>query len=262
MKFFKLLKYEFLENIVSIALINILLLGLFYIMTIYLNGDIDDLSWIFGFVFALTPITIFFLFIFLLNIIIKTLYARLFNQEGYLTFSLPVSIDAILVSKILISMLWVSISAFVFCLWFVVGIIDNKFNVIYNFFHIIIENYNLLDIVKFIMLGLCIISKPIVLVLLVLSILHIGKITRFKQIIGIVLFFVIWLAENFVSICLFMLINNIFPFDASYSPLSPISHMQGDNIALFITLHFIISILPTFVYYYLSRYLIKNKLEI
>ena len=259
MKFFKLLKYEFLENIASVALINVALLALLYIMRMCLNGNLNNSHWIVGVIIALAPVAILASSVFLLNIIIKTLYARLFSQEGYLTLSLPVSIDAILISKILTSMLWVLISVFVVWLWFV-SVIDDRFHIMYKFFRIIVENYTFLDILRFIVFALVFTLKPIVLVLFILSILHIGKITKFRQIIGIILFVVILLIENIFTGYLFIFVDDIFDF--SFNPIYPLNQMQVDNVFLLISLYFIISILPIFVYYCCSRYLIKNKLEI
>ena len=92
-------------------------------------------------------------------------------------------------------MLWVLISVFVVWLWFV-SVIDDRFHIMYKFFRIIVENYTFLDILRFIVFALVFTLKPIVLVLFILSILHIGKITKFRQIIGIILFVVILLIEN------------------------------------------------------------------
>ena len=57
-----------------------------------------------------------------------------------------------------------------------------------------------------------------------------------------------------------MLVDDIFDF--SFNPIYPLNQMQVDNVFLLISLYFVISILPIFVYYCCSRYLIKNKLEI
>ena len=58
MKFFKLLKYEFLENIASVALINVALLALLYIMRMCLNGNLNNSHWIVGVIIALAPVAI------------------------------------------------------------------------------------------------------------------------------------------------------------------------------------------------------------
>ena len=249
MKFLKLLKYEFLENIAPIVLINILLLVSLCVMSAYFKGHFDNLAW-FGIFIVSIPIIMFVLFIFLLNIIIKTLYERLFAKEIYLTFSLPVSIDEILISKILISMLWLIISAFVICLWLC---IEGGF---VNFFGIIARNY--ISVILFTLFSLLSILKSVVLVLLVLSILHIGKIAKFRKIIGITLFFVISIIEATI-LAIILSISDIFVTLNNHSVFNPLSIQMQTSQIIF---QFIAVILPIFVYYFLSRYLIKNKLEI
>ncbi len=259
MKFFKLLKYEFLENISSIALVNSALLILLFVMRVYLNSDFSSMHWFVGVIVIIAPVAIFASLIFLITIIVRSLYSRLFGKEGYLTLSLPVSIDSILISKILISMFWVLISVFIVWLWLFI-VVDSRYNIMQKIFFVISNNYNFLDIVRIIFLTLIFIIKPIVLLLFVLSILHIGKITKFKQFTGIILFMFILFIENIITNFIYVSINDTF-----YS-MNPMVLFYGSidykEYSFMILIYFCISLLPIFVYYFLSRYLIKNKLEI
>lgn len=257
MKFFKLLKYEFLENIASVALINIVLLILLYFMRFFIYSRTNDLHWILGIFLSLSPIVIITSLVFLLNIIIKTLYSRLFSKEGYLTLSLPLSIDSILISKILISMLWVAISAFVFWLW--LADIGDRFHFWHKIFRIILENYSLFDILSFVAFCFIFVLKPIILVMLILSILNIGKINRFRKVIGILLFFVILSIEYISITSIYIIVDSIF--GTSISPTIPFNPNIETSI-FEVILYLLIYMLPIFVYYFFSRYLIKNKLEI
>lgn len=252
MKFFKLLKYEFLDNITSIALINAVLFVLLIIIKVYIDSDSN---WMIAIIITITPIAIFISFVFLVTIIIRSLYSRLFSQEGYLTLSLPVNIDAILISKILISALWILTSIFVVLLWFIfIAFVINDASYVIKQFLLLISNYSFLEIIRIVLLGIILLIKPITLLLLVLSILHIGKIVRFRKFIGILLFMIILFIETIAINVLYLYI------DSNMIDYMAFVHSLVDSINYYI--NFFANLLVILIYYFLSRYLIKNKLEI
>lgn len=252
MKFFKLLKYEFLENIASVALINTVLFALLIIIKVYIDSDFN---WIIAIIISIIPIALFVSIVFLVTIVIRTLYLGLFSQEGYLTLSLPVSIDAILISKILISALWILISIFVVLLWLIfIAFAINDASYVIQQFLLLISNYSFLEIIRILLLGIVLLIKPITLLLLVLSILHIGKIVRFRKLIGILLFMIILFIETIAVNVLYLYIDsNIIDYMVFVRSLV-------DSISYYI--NFFANLFVILIYYFLSRYLIKNKLEI
>ena len=252
MKFFKLLKYEFLENIASVALINTVLFALLIIIKVYIDSDFN---WIIAIIISIIPIALFVSIVFLVTIVIRTLYLGLFSQEGYLTLSLPVSIDAILISKILVSALWILISIFVVLLWLIfIAFAINDASYVIQQFLLLISNYSFLEIIRILLLGIVLLIKPITLLLLVLSILHIGKIVRFRKLIGILLFMIILFIETIVVNVLYLYI------DSNMIDYMVFVRSLVDSISYYI--NFFANLFVILIYYFLSRYLIKNKLEI
>ncbi len=252
MKFFKLLKYEFLENIASVALINTVLFALLIIIKVYIDSDFN---WIIAIIISIIPIALFVSIVFLVTIVIRTLYLGLFSQEGYLTLSLPVSIDAILISKILISALWILISIFVVLLWLIfIAFAINDASYVIQQFLLLISNYSFLEIIRILLLGIVLLIKPITLLLLVLSILHIGKIVRFRKLIGILLFMIILFIETIAVNVLYLYI------DSNMIDYMVFVRSLVDSISYYI--NFFANLFVILIYYFLSRYLIKNKLEI
>lgn len=252
MKFFKLLKYEFLENIASVALINTVLFALLIIIKVYIDSDFN---WIIAIIISIIPIALFVSIVFLVTIVIRTLYLGLFSQEGYLTLSLPVSIDAILISKILISALWNLISIFVVLLWLIfIAFAINDASYVIQQFLLLISNYSFLEIIRILLLGIVLLIKPITLLLLVLSILHIGKIVRFRKLIGILLFMIILFIETIAVNVLYLYI------DSNMIDYMVFVRSLVDSISYYI--NFFANLFVILIYYFVSRYLIKNKLEI
>lgn len=252
MKFFKLLKYEFLENIASVALINTVLFALLIIIKVYIDSDFN---WIIAIIISIIPIALFVSIVFLVTIVIRTLYLGLFSQEGYLTLSLPVSIDAILISKILISALWILISIFVVLLWLIfIAFAINDASYVIQQFLLLISNYSFLEIIRILLLGIVLLIKPITLLLLVLSILHIGKIVRFRKLIGILLFMIILFIETIAVNVLYLYI------DSNMINYMVFVRSLVDSISYYI--NFFANLFVILIYYFVSRYLIKNKLEI
>lgn len=252
MKFFKLLKYEFLENIASVALINTVLFALLIVIKVYIDSDFN---WIIAIIISIIPIALFVSIVFLVTIVIRTLYLGLFSQEGYLTLSLPVSIDAILISKILISALWILISIFVVLLWLIfIAFAINDASYVIQQFLLLISNYSFLEIIRILLLGIVLLIKPITLLLLVLSILHIGKIVRFRKLIGILLFMIILFIETIAVNVLYLYI------DSNMIDYMVFVRSLVDSISYYI--NFFANLFVILIYYFLSRYLIKNKLEI
>ena len=222
------------------------------IIKVYIDSDFN---WIIAIIISIIPIALFVSIVFLVTIVIRTLYLGLFSQEGYLTLSLPVSIDAILISKILISALWILISIFVVLLWLIfIAFAINDASYVIQQFLLLISNYSFLEIIRILLLGIVLLIKPITLLLLVLSILHIGKIVRFRKLIGILLFMIILFIETIAVNVLYLYI------DSNMINYMVFVRSLVDSISYYI--NFFANLFVILIYYFVSRYLIKNKLEI
>lgn len=234
-KFGKLLKYDFLESLYPILLINGILLFLMAVQKFIIDSDSNSpialLFWLvapMGYILSLVFLTI---------TLIRLLYNRIFTQDGYLTFALPVSLDAILISKIFVSGIYVVLSAFVVLVGgFVISDTMDAAD-----FALIRMDGNLLFVAIWGFSGIVGVFSMSALVLLILAILHIGAITRFRTLCGIVLFMFFTIFE---SICYGIILGDI----------------ESLKTLLFIGVGF--NAVKGICYYFAARYLIANKLEI
>lgn len=234
-KFGKLLKYDFLESFASILLINGVLLVLMLISKVVIT---DGLMWnnaLLAFMLSLIISVGYLLsFVFLTITIIKLLYNRIFTPDGYLTFALPVSLDAILISKILVSSSYVVISSIMSLIWVLLisQIFENR-----DLFNVDIS----LNTIFWAINSIVGVISMNVLMLLILAILNIGIIVRFKMLCGIALFMVFMIIESVV-------------YGIAFGNVA-----ESTGFAI-ITLIF--GVCKVSIYYLAARYLIANKLEI
>lgn len=242
-KFGKLLKYDFLESFYSILLINGILLALMVISkALIVSGSLSIMSLMLAFVI---PVGYLLSLVFLTMTIIKLLYNRIFTADGYLTFALPVSLDAILISKIVVSGVYVIVSSIVIAVW---AVLISEIMNIADIAELIRLSMN--EALFFVMIwgisGVVGVFSMSALVLLILSILHIGAITRFRTLCGIALFM------------FFMMIESAgYGFMLAGNPLDSVKSLQSVAIA-----GLAFNIFKTAIYYFAARYLIANKLEI
>lgn len=285
MKFLKVLKYEFLENLSSILIINgiLLILILAFRLLIGAMDNVDNINLIAMLLVFIAPLGILCSLIFLTIVVVKSLYSRLFTTEGYLILSLPVSIDSILISKIIVSSTWILLSSFVAIIWVYLMIMSMEhgsasfLSAIIKWLAIIVKS-NPLYIIHHIWIILLWIIKPIVMILFILALLNIGKINRFRALVGIIIFFILMILENlcfgFIRIMLYEMIvytggDMLNPSDMAmglYHMLAMLSNMSMNNNTMLgfkvVLIESFITITTILIYYFLSRYLIKNKLEI
>lgn len=265
MKFFKVLKYEFLENMTPILLINGILIVLILTIRLFV-GAVDsyyDLNWFASMLIMLTPFMIFCSIIFLVIVILKSLNSRLFSTEGYLTLSLPVKLDSILVSKIIVSASYILLSLLVVFLWVFLMIGSIEIDVFRKAYETL-RSLDFLHIIYILWLTILYTIKPLICILFILTLLNIGKINRFKPLVGIVLFFVLYIMESLTfGIAKNMIYHSFLFIDGYYADFIRLffqSHYKSINI--FVLTESISTIAIILIYYFFSKYLIKNKLEI
>lgn len=197
------LKNHFWE-IVILSSINILICVLFGIYLRFFDSDnivstliLGGLTMSFIGVFIATGI------VFIVSVI-KSFNTKLFTNEGYLTFVLPVSLDKLLIVKYLVNLLWVIIIG----LSYIIGIL---------ILFLLLIDVDTREVLKFLLdaVKICI-NSPLMCILIiienltyvifyfsvlffVLAILNCGKIKKGKFILGIALYMVITRVINFIS---------------------------------------------------------------
>lgn len=273
MKFLKLLKYEIMENLAPILLINGVLLFLILLIRLSVTSLAESSNPMIIALWIAIPIGIFASIVFLIITIIKSLHQRLFSKEGYLTLSLPVGIDAILVSKILASLLWIVLTNIIVALFiiFIMGVeYPEVYRDIYSVFSKIFSSGVVSWVFLLLLTNLLGIISLISLVLFIISILNIGKINRFKVLSGILIFLLFLIIESII-------LGNITGYAMQdYNTLDMMryqAYIKGENLENLLSQinsilikatmpYFIFAVVSSAFYYLIARYLIKNKLEI
>ena len=241
-KFGKLLKYDFLESFYSIVLINGVLLALMAISNAIIMDSISTIAWLlllfvmpFGFLLSIA---------FLAITIIRLLYNRLFTSDGYLTFALPVSVDAILTSKILVSSIYVILSGVVIGLWaLILATTSAELGSLLGYFNAFVDSPYAMALL--VIAQITSVFAMSALVLLILAILHIGAITRFKVLCGIALFLFFSTIEGIISAIIMVAVGE------DSSAFTTIWAYSG-----------VFNVIKCAIYYAITRYLVANKLEI
>ncbi|MFA5543750.1 MAG: hypothetical protein WC008_05540 [Bacilli bacterium] len=197
--------------------------------------------------------------------IVKSFHTKMFTDEGYLTMTLPVSVDGLLLSKIIVNLVWILATGIVFILS--LGLTINTIlggNELFIFKGIItvIRDNPAGSIIYIIYFAISLLSFVLTLVL-TLAILNIGKIKKYKLLFGIGIYyglnFVLQLASTiFVIIPYAISVSangvSLEEFDYSDNFFSGLTFMSMNTL--------IVSIAGIIGFYFLSRYLIKNKLEL
>lgn len=241
-KFGKLLKYDFLESFYSIVLINGVLLALMAISNAIVMDSNSTIAWLllllvmpFGFLLSIA---------FLAITIIRLLYNRLFTSDGYLTFALPVSVDAILTSKILVSSIYVILSGVVIGLWaLILAMTSAELGSLLGYFNTFIDSPYAMALL--VIAQITSVFAMSALVLLILAFLHIGAITRFKVLCGIALFLFFSAIESIISAIIMVAVGE------DSSAFTTIWAYSG-----------VFNVVKCAIYYAITRYLVANKLEI
>lgn len=209
----KLLRYEIGEHYFSFVVMSALYTICMFIIVLFLKSAPDILktslfdaysSWLgFLFVFAIfgAIISILGLFVVQVLMVINTFGKNLFGRYGYLLFSLPIEIDKILLAKVLSCFVLIGASI---CYYVFVGIqvlllisdvdmvmLTERF---LKFFVAIFRDftiysvYGTISVVTYIFGGTL---QFLMQILLTLALLNIWRITSFRLVLGVLLFFVI-----------------------------------------------------------------------
>ncbi|MFC3847788.1 hypothetical protein ACFOPX_04470 [Helicobacter baculiformis] len=107
----KLFKHDFLENYAPIVGANVFLV-LCWIITTHNPTTDDQFFWLFLFSNAFLFSGSLALVVLIALAILRSTQQKLFGKQAYLTWSLPLSIDTILLAKIAINVFWVAFSMF------------------------------------------------------------------------------------------------------------------------------------------------------
>ena len=178
--------------------------------------------------------------------VIKGLNTMLFTDSGYLTLTTPISIDKILISKILVNMLWVlttTVSIILSVLLFSSAMFGEVMYLLPGAFRLIAENplgtfLTILIIFSYILFA-------ITMLLFILTLLNVSTNKRYKILKGYLIY---WALSSFVGVV------NIFIALAILG--------AGGSFTLFSVVLSLINLVWSVAFYFTGRYLIINKLEL
>ncbi|PAF49947.1 hypothetical protein BKH41_01205 [Helicobacter sp. 12S02232-10] len=263
----KLLKYDFLDNYTGIFLLNALVffsiigVSIFSKLDLYYNLYLKTFVIIF---YCVLFMSLLLWIVLIILAILNSINKKLFSSQGYLTFCLPLSIDMILISKILINLFWIVISLSLFYVALFIGAVINPHmqDIIVNIYRFFLSNpLNAflihLDIFASIALSL-------IMFLFVLSLLNIGKIKKYRFIVGVFIYLGLQVLIGVITSIIWGLLPNFYTNylnQLSLYNFLQISTNQTPNIILYI-LNISINAIQIIILYFIIRYLIKNKLEL
>ena len=251
----KLLKHELIRIARTAAVPVVAMIGLAIILRISLiNSEVDSATAIVIGFYSLSVVATIFVCAW---VGITRFYRTLFTSEGYMTLSLPVTADQLILSKLLSSLIAVVcgvvvcvLSALILAIgqdvsvWQIIG---EVFNEIFSIFPVLAQAIGGLALFEIILLLIVMIPESLLLFYLVMSIgqLFTGKANR--TVISVAIYFI----GAFVWSLIYTLIG--MPLLTSASNVSP-------HLALWIMIIFTIAV--DVASYFIVRYIIKNKVNL
>ena len=278
--FRKLLKNEFKSSFFDFMIIYAVIIFTGLISGIIIRFDINSKHNLYVYVILLYILVFFAAIILILKNIIMSFYKKMFDKQGYLTFTLPVSTNQIILSKLIVNFLWVIFSFLVLTLsGIIVFLISSEQSIeilktVFNEVYLQLEKFGLLRadlIILYSIVGLVGIIIGLEYLLVILSLLNIGKFKKHKFIKGILIFIVF----NFVINIISSIILIIFPYFIGielkeqglvgklqiYS-LSNILNSEVAIIPIVFLGQIILMIIELVAFYLISKVLIEKKLEL
>lgn len=205
--------------------------------------------------------------------IVRSFNKKIFSDEGYLTLTLPVTVDQLIISKIVVNIIWIIMTIITYLVSFMViasALVSENiiFPIIGELFEFL-TNYPLLSILNIygILVG---ILSMIVTLIFVLSFLNMGKVKKFKLLIGVILYYIIWAGINFMS-NLIRLLPFVLTYDYSEHSYQFVHHSELTGNVLSLILNsggyfdfnsLLYNMIAIVVFYLLSRHNIKYKIEL
>jgi len=244
----KLLKHDIRDSFLEVVILNGALLLSSVIMFLGLVGNLFFLFGLGSLIWGVLLMAIGFV---ILRVIIKSFHSKLFTNVGYLTLTTPVSIDKVLISKIIVSMLWSLVT--IVCVLASYLILFGAFEILidYGFMGEFFVNAlrmmfveNFLITIEVSIAVLTSILASIVMLLFVLTLVNTGRMKAFKFLKAIAIF---------IGLTIIMY---IFMYVFS----SVIARILIDRLWIFAINIF--NMLWTVGFYLLSRLLIVKRLEL
>lgn len=276
-----MIKHTFKESYKTMFILNgIILATMFLIGVFILIFNVKFLESKFGSIllaigiFALV-IMVYAVVIGFLYTIFKTMKQKLFTNEGYLTFTLPVSVDSLIISKVFVNVVWellIGVVVFIGLLMiagaaFIKNAEDIILSGILNFIDIdaIFSSINFMDIVVFLCALLMVIITTVAALLFLFVSLAIANSGSIKKGRGVLAIFLYVLGIEFVT-SIITILSIYGGMGVAYDMSSgeyyfAIGSLKGDLYSINFTTLILFSGLVVGLYF-LSKYLLRRKIEL
>lgn len=260
----KLIRHELKNTWLEITIVCASIIFFSLVFGIAINNDIKS-SGLLALAIVMLGFSYIAAFVLVIINIVRSINTKIFSNEGYLTLTLPVSIDQLLFAKILVNFIWIFLTYMT--LFISIGIIGSTIfglDIFEGITEILREQPLYLLIIVF---SLALESLVFILTLiLVLSFLNTGRIKKYKLLVGVVFYYLVvqilsWIKALFVIIP-YVLVDNgmggleiIKRKDLFLSPvLSTFTGLDFNNL--------LINVIVIIGFYFLARYIIKTKIEL
>ena len=259
----KVLKHEFKNSYFDITIVNgsLILAGVLNAMLIRTR-----LSLLYSLSSTALAGLIIASFVILLMNIVNSFNKKMFSSEGYLTFTLPVSVDNLLIGKLIVNMVWYLFTTFAIALsisLFIYSAISAGFPELLELLSkifVIDENFILILMISIMRMAIELLSF-LILVLFTLAILNAGKIRKNKKLAGFGIFFGLSIAVNWIKYLL-----PVIPYTLAYDGNFILEHyqeMEGMQITSLLDFNDLFWNVAVIVgMYFWSRTLIYKHLEL
>jgi len=254
----KLFKHELKSSYLEITIVNIVNIFASTVFSLLIRATRNTV--VIGLlIMSLVILTVIAFSIVIINIV-RSFNNKMFSHEGYLTFTLPVKIDEIIISKIMANIIWYFITVF---------------STIFSIFIIIFINVDILDILIILkhlplnevppmlisaLMSIIDITLVLIFILLSLILLNIGKITKHKRLAGFGMFFGLSMISTWIKGLIRALPFRLRFSGGSYIFERIVTGMTRTGLINFNNLFWNFIFITSL--YFLSKYLIKNKLEL
>lgn len=193
-------------------------------------------------------------------LLIFQFYKSMITGQGYLTHTLPVKTSNIILSKLIVTYVWMIVSVVAAVVSFVIFTLIADPNTLHNIIHFFTNFSDILDLkrmhfLEFALTACNLIIAPLSRILRFFAAFAVGHRMNGHPVLGSAIAYIV------VTIIIFIL--QLITNTVSYSIIDAIPDFAYDHLYLFFTLpSLMLSLVTGIVFYAVSVYMFKNKLNI
>lgn len=256
--FFKLCKNELKSSYRSFLVLYAILL----ISALLFDGNSDGM---FSIIMILTYSVVFLvLCIMYMVTLIRNYHISMFSRNAYLTHTLPVSSTQLLLSKTVCAAFWYVISSIAFIISIIIvtmRMLNFDWSALIDAFSLMTDNGAVVNALLSLMEMIFSAIEFVLLIFLVMNAVHTKYVRKFRFVVAIILYIIIYLIVDFVFNNLLTSLFDIPSLESFFVSLT--LHVNASSMGLQVLLYSIVkSIILSILYFLGSRYILDYKMEI